>query len=241
MDWLLWWAAHGVAKVFVSRFSPWFTNTTLLSTVRDMFVVQTLPKYLIRCSQYIRHGYLFYALGEIPSGKDPAHVDAKLLDRYQVSRCRMTRTLRRRAGEGNVVYLRLRDRFILMGSKGEHHFFQDERPSDCRVRPILISGYSLGVKRGKPCIEIAPDRLAVIAKSAQAISLHNEAKVTAFFAGISPLKFQGVIRQQKQLLDAVNDRRRRAGLAVIGVGEIWKMRRGELGREGRSKTISSHR
>jgi hypothetical protein len=189
-----------------------------------MFVVSTLPKYLTRCSQYVRHGYLFYTVGEVPSGKDPDCVDAKLLDRYQISRCRMTRTLRKRVGEGNVVYLRLGDRFILMASEGEHHFFQDERPNDCRERPIIISGYSIGVRGGKPSVELAPDRFRVIAHKAFAIALHNPAKVTAFFAGLSYLKFNGVIRQQKKLLDSVNDKRRSAGLPLIGVGEIWRLR-----------------
>lgn len=188
-----------------------------------MFVTRTFPRYLIRCAQYVHYGYHHYAPGEVPAGKDPTLVDAKLLDRYQVSRCRQTRSQRRRAGEGNVVYIRIGRRFLLMADGGHRRFLEEERPHDCRERPILISGYSVGVRGGSVSVELAPDRFAAIAKSAQAIALHNEAKVTAFFASISPLKFRGVIKQQKQLLDAVNERRRRAGLPVVRVDAIWAM------------------
>jgi hypothetical protein len=190
-----------------------------------MFVVNSFPRYLNRCAQYVRHGYCLYAVGVIPSEKDPTLVDAKLVTRYQVSRCRQTRLLRRRVGEGNVVYLRYRHSFILLASGGHHQsFITDEHPCDCRERPILISGYSIGVRRGEPWVEIAPARFAAITREAQAMALHNKPKVTAFFASITPLKFQGVIQQQKRLLDAVNDRRRRGGLPIIRVEEIWQER-----------------
>ena len=59
------------------------------------------------------------------------------------------------------------------------------------------------------------DRMKKISVIADGIVLHQERKVTAFFKGISPYTFPGVMGQIRALLLRVNKRRKKAGLSMI--------------------------
>ena len=63
--------------------------------------------------QYLRHGYWFYVAGQIPEGKDPVAVDAKLIRKYGIDVSRWERARRKRAGLANMQYIR-HDRFFLL-------------------------------------------------------------------------------------------------------------------------------
>ncbi len=99
---------------------------------------------------YLPYGYWFYVTGTIPTWKDPATVDAKLLAKYGIAISRTARTRRKQAGLANLHYLRHDRFFVLLATHGRHHFFAEEANNlrDIRKTPLVICGYSIGFKRG---------------------------------------------------------------------------------------------
>lgn len=100
---------------------------------------------------YITHGYWFYVAGEIPEGKDPTAVDAKLIERYGIAISKWTRCRRKKQGLANMQYLRHERFFVLLATKGRHNFFERESTSfrDIRRVPIRFAGYSIGCRKGR--------------------------------------------------------------------------------------------
>ena len=111
---------------------------------------------------YIGHGYWSYVTGRIPQRKDPASTDRKLIDRYGIDISKWAGARRKRAGLANVHYLRFDRFFVLLASKGEHRFFEDETAfRDVRRDSIRYQDYSIGYKRDArgiwhPSVRIRP-------------------------------------------------------------------------------------
>jgi hypothetical protein len=103
----------------------------------------------IACS-YLRHGYWFYVTGQIPPSKDPRLIDERILTKYGIAVSESTRARRKRAGNANLQYLRFKRQFIILATKGEHRFFQEEKDTirDIREQPLRIGGYSISYRRG---------------------------------------------------------------------------------------------
>ena len=112
----------------------------------------------------VGRGYFFYVQGEIPAGKDPLLVDAKIGTRYGVTRSKTKRNRRKHAGLANVLYARLGRFFVVAATRGESPFFVEEskRLRDVREAPIKFAGYSIGYRRGQgawhPSVRIEQDR-----------------------------------------------------------------------------------
>lgn len=100
---------------------------------------------------YITHGYWFYVAGTIPEGKDPAAVDAKLIDRYGIAISKWSRCRRKKQGLANMQYLRHERFFVLLATKGQHEFFEREFAMirDIRRKSIKFAGYSIGCRKGR--------------------------------------------------------------------------------------------
>lgn len=121
---------------------------------------------------YIANGYWFYVVGEVPSGKDAAGIDTKLMDRYGVAISKWGRYRRKQAGRANVQYIRYERTFVLLATHGEHRFFEEEHAGirDCRRVPLKVCGYAISHRRGHVCVRIAADefkrmKAAVIEKA----------------------------------------------------------------------------
>jgi hypothetical protein len=166
---------------------------------------------------YLRHGYKRYIFRTIPEGKDLKMIDLKVIQYYQVSFCRSTRLRRAQKGLANVVYLRYGNRFILTASDGLNEAFDKTHFLHFHQHPLLVDGYTIGVKQNKPCVMVQPRRWAMIRNNVLAIALHNQAKVENLFLAISPFSFPEVIRQKRKLLDEVNKKRHLAGLPKVQV------------------------
>jgi len=108
---------------------------------------------------YLRHGYLHYVAGQIPRGKDPQAVDAKLIAKYGIAVSESTRSRRKKAGLANMQYLRYERFFILLATEGKHRFFNEEhdRIRDFRRVPLKFAGYSISYRRGGQTREGRPD------------------------------------------------------------------------------------
>src|SRR5262245_26435101 len=94
-------------------------------------------------------GYHYYAVGEVPLGKDARKVDAKLAARYGLGLSRWAKARRKRAGLANVAYLRYGRTFVLLATKGEHRIFDGETMRDFRRDSLVFAGHSIGFKRGR--------------------------------------------------------------------------------------------
>ncbi|MCG3131516.1 MAG: hypothetical protein FLDDKLPJ_02312 [Phycisphaerae bacterium] len=172
---------------------------------------------------YITHGYWFYVAGNIPEGKDPSAVDAKLIDRYGIAISKWARCRRKKQGLANMQYLRHERFFVLLATKGRHDFFERERAvmRDVRRVPIKFAGYSIGCRKGRDgrwhaCVRIAPAELAET-KAALLDSgwRYGPRAVQRDLSEARQLRFAPIGRQWSELLRAVNRRRRTAGLLAV--------------------------
>jgi len=99
---------------------------------------------------YLRHGYWFYVKGRVPDGKRPENIDEKLIDKYRINVSESTRARRKKAGRSNLQYIRHESTFVILATKGNHRFFDEEANliRDIRRVPIRYAGYSISYKPG---------------------------------------------------------------------------------------------
>lgn len=189
---------------------------------RDGFV-----HYLV--TSLICRGYWFYVTGWIPEGKDAATIDRKLTDKYGCAISKSARWRRKKLGKANVRYIRCGRFFLLIATKGEHAFFDDEANiRDIRKTPIKFNGYSISFRRdGRPSpmanaiqyrvhVRIEKERFKELVAEFEELSLRLSANQVA--ARLYELPFHGyapVRRQLCTLLRQVNLKRRRGALSQI--------------------------
>lgn len=181
--------------------------------------VNKLGQFLFKLNHYMRYGYVHYYLREIPSHKDLLEVDRKLLLTYDVTNNRMLRAKRKKEGVRNVVYIRFNRTFILLATEGKQPAFDRLKFLDFSDSPLYFFGYSVGVKQGKPYIQIEPLRYKRLKKVAEKIALYQHDRVEKFLKKVSPFSFKGVNGQRWKLYKLVNLKRKKAGLLRIQ----WKM------------------
>lgn len=189
---------------------------------RDHFV-----HYL--ATSLICRGYWFYVCGRIPKGKSAAAIDQKLIRKYDCNNSKSTRWRRKKAGKANVRYLRWNDFFVLISTKGEHRFFEEEADiKDVRKVPIKVGGYAISFRRdGRPkCkddhrqyrvhIRIEDGRYKELAAEFDHFATRMSAN--ALGAKLYEIPFEGyapIRRQLCQLLRHVNKKRRRSGMSQL--------------------------
>ena len=105
-------------------------------------------------ASYLRHGYYWYVTGKIPDGKDPSHIDRKLIAKYGIDVSEWERTRRKKSGLANAQYLRFERWFIIMVTEGHHPLKsptrqggEKEQLRDARRAPISFRGYSISYRR----------------------------------------------------------------------------------------------
>ncbi len=171
---------------------------------------------------YVQHGYWFYVTGEIPERKCPLAVDAKLLDRYEIAISKWARARRKRRGGANVQYLRYGRFFVLMATRGEHRFFEDEPTfRDIRRDSLSFAGYSIGYKLGADrkwhvSVRIHPSEYLKLKAYLMDLATYRSVEnLTAEFQRIPFEPYAPVRRQFLNILRAVNRERKRAGFEFV--------------------------
>ena len=108
----------------------------------------------------VRTRYWVFVEGQIPDGKDPTAVNAKLIKTYGIDVSRWERARRKRACLANMQYVRHKRFFLLMASHGKHRFFEDEAGQirDARRVPIKSAGYSISHRNGHASVRIDRER-----------------------------------------------------------------------------------
>lgn len=181
---------------------------------------------------YIGHGYWFYVTGVIPERKDPRRIDEKLLEQYDAGLSKWARARRRRGGLANVHYIRHARFFVLIASRGEHRFFQDEaNHKDIRRDPIRFSNYSIGYRRGidrrwHPSVRIHPEAYRHLKAYLLSIACHRSVEnLVGEFRRLRYEPYAPVRRQLLNLLRAVNRLRESAGFEPVPVSALRLRRR----------------
>jgi hypothetical protein len=182
---------------------------------------------------YLGHGYWFYVTGKVPEGKDPAAVDRKLLEKYDVGISKWAKARRKRSGLANCQYLRFDRFFVLLASHGHHPFFDgEEHFKDAREEPIRFGGYSVSVKRGvdgrlHPSVRVHPDIYREL--RAYFVDLATKRSGEALAAELQRAPFEPYAPVRRQLLNilrAVNRERKTAGLEPVASSALRLSRKG---------------
>ncbi len=176
----------------------------------------------------ICRGYWFYVCGRIPEGKDATAIDRKLIQKYDCNNSKSTRWRRKKNGFANVRYFRWNDFFVLIATKGQHLFFEEEADvKDIRKIPLKVGGYSISFRRdGSPRfrktqqhrvhVRIGDREYQELLARFEHYCTQLSAKKLA--AELYQIPFEGyapVRRQLCRLLRLVNKRRRRSGLSQL--------------------------
>ena len=180
---------------------------------------------------YVQHGYWFYVTGEIPERKCPHAVDQKLIDRYEIEISKWSRARRKQSGRANVQYIRCGRFFVLIATRGEHHFFEDEPTfRDIRREPLSFAGYSISYKLGVDrkwhvSVRIHPtEYLKLKAYFLDLATRRSVEKLMPEFQRIPFEPYAPVRRQFLNILRAVNRERKRAGYKLVPL-EALRLRR----------------
>lgn len=156
---------------------------------------------------YIGRGYWFYVCGRVPEAKDPADIDAKLIDRYDINVTKWTRARRKRVGLANTQYLRHGRFFVLLATHGKHRFFESERLCirDARRTPVKYAGYSVSYRGGHPHVRIERrEYLRIRSWLLDVAASRGSAGVRAEMAALRFEPYAPVRRQLLNLLRAAN-------------------------------------
>lgn len=170
--------------------------------------------------QYLRHGYWFYVAGQVPEGKDPAAVDAKLIKKYGIDVSRWERARRKRAGLANMQYIRHKQFFLLMATHGKHRFFEDEagQVRDARRVPIKFAGYAMSFRGGHASVRIEQNAYRRLKSTLVEMAAQRAGpRVAADFHQLHFVPYAPVRKQLLSAWRAVNRARKAAGLERISI------------------------
>ncbi len=195
--------------------------------------------------QYLTHGYWFYVQGCVPTNKDPALVDAKLVAKYGIGVSRQSRARRKAVGIANVHYIRFGRTFVLLATHGHHPFYDDEGDNirDARRVPIKFCGYSISVQKGgylrkttseeaplpdhhwRSRVQIQRDEYLLLKAYFMEHAVRWSSEYIADALYNVPYEPYAPVRQQMlNILRLINDQRRTAGLQTIDA-EVLRYRR----------------
>ena len=177
---------------------------------------------------YVQRGYWHYTIGHIPAEKDPAIIDRKLLEKYQICLSKYQRCRRKHLGIANVQYLRYRHTFLLLATVGHHPFFEEEQDSlrDTRREPIEVFGYSVGYQAGHAQVKITEKHYQEIKAYFLEKAVHRSAEALGW--ELKKLPFEPYSRVRKQLFalwKEVNEKRHLAGFAPLPLSCLRQKRR----------------
>jgi hypothetical protein len=198
---------------------------------------------------YVPNGYYYYAPGQIPEGKDPRLVDAKLLRKYAIARSKWSRYRQKQQGRARVQYLRWGQVFVLLATDGEHELFEAEAAvlSDFRRRPLKVGGYSIGCCGGHAHVRIDQSTYRHLKASflARAVGC-PAARLEESFRRLRFEPYQPVFSQVLCIVRAVTRVRRTAGLGEVSAHCVRRFRRiyrpfepAEVGPAGDLETLTS--
>lgn len=177
---------------------------------------------------YVARGYFFYVTGRVPERKEPARVDEKLIERYQIDLSKWARARRKQLGLASVQFLRHLDFFVIVATHGKHRFYELEGDNvrDARRRAIRYAGYAVGFRGGHVQVRIdLPQYRLLKAWFEEEATRRSVASLAKAFYDLPFEPYFLVRKQEFNLLRTVNRRRKAAGLPLVPAECIWLKRR----------------
>lgn len=192
----------------------------------DRVTCKNIGEFIRRIAiDYVRYGYVRYVIREIPEGKNTLVIDNKLRAHYKITSCRTTRMRRRQKQQAVVQYVRYGRQFVLLATEGKHDEFERLKYYDCRIAPIQVRSYSIGLKNGVVRVCVRYEVWAETLRHFERIALHDLDNVEKKINALPYCHFPGVIRQKQQLVSLINQKRSRAGLPPVTltprIKELW--------------------
>ncbi len=182
---------------------------------------------------YVARRYFFYVTGFVSQRLTSEEHDRRLLAKYEVARSKWSR-YRRRQRNGpdgrplaNVQYLRYRDFWVLLATRGSHRFFEEHAPCendpngkpqyrDIRESPICYGGYSISwrervsVRMSRTAYRDLKSHFLCLATSSPSTNVLEQE-----FRRFPFEPYGGVYRQTLSIHRAVNRARKTAGLRPV--------------------------
>lgn len=176
----------------------------------------SLKKTLHRISQdFVRFGYFYWSKSKFPATKNLDVVIARLAAEYSVIPCRELRRRARKRGEETGHILFWGDDLYLFSSSIDGRFGSQEKWFDVRTNPVPIMCYTVGLKHGKPWVQMSLERYLGLRKKFRIITLKDYDYVQREYDKISPFSYQGIVEQKLRIRRMVNPRRKAATLPRI--------------------------
>lgn len=192
-------------------------------------IVDNIDAALSQLVRLIGHGYHFVFYAELKHGKDPAALDEKLIDLWDLDQPGWKRESRRRGKAPSIWYLRYREHYFLLSTKGRsvdehkrtvpHPFFLEYGDTlvDVQRYALYFCGYSIRYPRvhGVHQLNVSLEKRAyeyhrdtLLQKSTSERYRTREA-MEAEFAKLPHQPYRLVLEQYHRILRLVNKRRAR--------------------------------
>ncbi len=195
------------------------------------FEARNVAAFVSQIVRYVASGHYFYVRVLIPDKKELASVDAKLVERYNVSKKRWQRKRRHLKETAGIHYLRCNRCAVLMLTKGKHEaFYRDhgENIRDIRREALKVFGYSIRfgfseqTKAWKVSVRLDRETYRKVREHLLACCVwdaYREAsRLEREFSRLPYQPYEPVFKQLVSVLQAVNRQRRRRGFAPVAVG-----------------------
>lgn len=167
---------------------------------------------------YMARGYVFYVVGRVPEGKDPRHLDEKLVTKYGISASKGARARRKALGFANVQYLRYKNWFVLLATPGKHEFFilESGQIQDAREIPIKLFGYAVSYRNGHPHVRIDQRKYLELKAWLADVAVHRKSEwLEQQFRRLEYEPYAPVRSQLSCILRDVNRRRKTAQFELV--------------------------
>ena len=176
----------------------------------------SLKRALHRISQdFVRFGYFYWSKSTFPPEKNLDEVVARLAAEYNVIPCRETRRRLRKRGKetGHILYWD--NDLYLFSCRNDGKFGEQETYYDVRVKPVPVMCYTIGLKHGKPWIQMSLERYLGLRQKFKSIAFQDYDYVQQEYNRISPFTYRGIVEQELKIKRMVNQRRRAATLTLV--------------------------
>lgn len=122
-------------------------NYRYVATSEAGFVQQ-----IVRC---VAKGYRYYTFGQVRRGKTPEQIDQVLLTKFGIAKSPSARSRAKQRGEANIQYLRYGEFWVMMATKGRHHW--KEEHTDNEGKPEYYDFREKALEVGSYAISSRPD------------------------------------------------------------------------------------
>ena len=168
-------------------------------------------------ANYLPSEYLRYSHGHFKDEGHARRTELEIICRYDLALSKDQRYRRKKSGRSNLQFLRYRRFFLFVATPGDHGFhLRHADLRDFRRQPLHFEGYTVSYRAAHSCVRLAPKTESKLRAYFLAIALNRRASQLAReFRSLPWLPYGPVVEQEMSILEAVNDKRKRRGYALV--------------------------